>query len=170
MKYMKAFFAKLKISNALDSGKRLPVGRNRETGRGENIEEFAVRISQLDEELKKSVPQLNPPEALHASIMQSVCKAHSSQQTSEPIGLRWLPASAVAAVLVFGICWSLQSSRPVPIHEMDEQAFDAAATALEMGNKIGTVPSMAVEPVSDELDRLNQDISNTAQFVLASIP
>jgi hypothetical protein len=102
--------------------------------------------------------------------MQAVRKAHSTQPKSESIGLRWLPASAVAAVVVSGICWSLQFSRPVPSPEIDEQAFDAAATALEMGNKIGTVPTMAVAPVSDELDRLNQDISNTAQFVLASIP
>jgi hypothetical protein len=32
------------------------------------------------------------------------------------------------------------------------------------------VPSAVVAPLTDELQKLNQDLNNTAQFLLASLP
>ncbi|WP_040549894.1 hypothetical protein [Pedosphaera parvula] len=165
---MKTFLAKFKISTALDAGKPIP-DHIPET-KANDVRQFAKNASALDRALKQSVPQPETSPSLHNSIMQAVRQAERPQANFSFNVLRWLPATSLAALLLLIVWWTLQSPRSTANPELNSQALAMAADALEMGNQISTMPSVAMNPVSDELDRLNQDLTRTADFLLASIP
>jgi len=75
-----------------------------------------------------------------------------------------VPAGAALAMLVV---WC--SYQPPETHE--SKSLIAAASALEVGGQVThTLPSAVVAPLSDELQGLNQDLDNAAQYLLASMP
>ena len=102
--------------------------------------------------------------------MQAVREAERPE--AAPAGLaflRWVAAPVVAALALAAVWLALRG--PVAPPAQGTQSLAAATTALEMSGQLAqTVPSAVVAPLSDELARLNRDLDNTAQFILASLP
>jgi hypothetical protein len=88
---------------------------------------------------------------------------------------RWAPAAAAVAAalvltLVLGGGW-LTRRQPAPPPPTAAQALSAPAAALDWSAEMSrTVPAAVVAPLSDELERVNRDLENTADFLLASLP
>jgi hypothetical protein len=59
------------------------------------------------------------------------------------------------------------ASRPTPARGAFEPAGRALTTSEEMAS---TVPGTALAPLTEEWQRLNQDLDNTTQFLLATLP
>jgi hypothetical protein len=52
-----------------------------------------------------------------------------------------------------------------------QSAFERAGTTLAASEEMAwTAPATAVAPLTEEWQRLNQDLDNTAQFLLAALP
>ena len=83
--------------------------------------------------------------------------------------MRWLAAPAGAVLLLMAVWLALRSpGRPLV---QDRPSLAVVTIALEMSGQLAhTVPSAVVAPLSDELERLNRDLDDTAQFILASLP
>jgi len=82
---------------------------------------------------------------------------------------RWVAAPVVAALALAAV-WQMPRG-PARPPAQGTRSLAAAATALEMSSQLAqTVPSAVVAPLSDELERLNRDLDNTAEFILASLP
>ena len=124
----------------------------------------------LDHALKQDVPEAEAPAFLHSSIMAAVRRAERS--AAEPRGLallRWARVPAFVLVALLGLWWALRS--PVQPAQPDTQSLAAATTALEVSGEMArAVPTAVVAPLSEELERLNLDLNNTARFLLASLP
>ncbi len=167
---MKSWFARFEISAALDRDPR-PRGSPPPRIHGsDELRRFAGELAALDRDLKATAPKPGAPASLHRSIMRAVRAAdHPREAARERVFLRWLiaPAAAVIALLV---AWQAvrgpgQPSGPKP------PPLAAAANALEMGGQlVQAVPSAVVAPLANELELLNQDLDNTARFLLASLP
>lgn len=159
---------KLRISTAFDAGKPLSPGLQREVAGSEDLRAFAESAAMLDRVLKSAPPgQTTPPTALHASIMRAVHAADSADASRSGVHFwRWLPAPALAIGLLVG-GWLLLQEPPTP----KPSPVAPAALALKTGTDIAhSGPSTLLSPLSDELQRLKQDLDNTAQFILASLP
>ena len=83
--------------------------------------------------------------------------------------IRWLGASAFAALVLLGV-W-------LATHHHSEQASSNAQSVVEISRAftasqelVDALPSAAVGPLSDELDRVNRDLARTAEFLLATLP
>ena len=67
------------------------------------------------------------------------------------------------------------AQRPVNVpgrgSDSASQSLAAAQSALEMGGQMArAMPAAMVSPLTDELNRVNRDLTNTANFLLASLP
>ena len=83
--------------------------------------------------------------------------------------LTWMAAPAGAALALLVVWHSLRE--PVKPAPPETQSLAAAASALEVGGLIASAaPSAVVAPLSDELNRLHQDLHDAAQYLLASLP
>lgn len=167
---MKAWFARMRISVALKAGPKPSGSLRRTINSSEQSGELEQEMTVLDRALKETAPKLKAPPSLHGSIMRAVRAAE--RPVAAPQGLtflKWLPAPALVA-LVLLVAWHVQRGQvrpPAP----DPQSLAAATAALEMGGQMAqAMPSAVVAPLAAELERLNQDLNNTAQFLLASLP
>lgn len=167
---MKTWFTSFRISAALDSGHK-PSGSQRESiNRSEEVQSVEQDMTALDRALRQERPEPQTPPGLHRSIMRAVRVAQRPQAAPRGLAvLRWVAAPVVAALVVLAVWPALRGpGRP---HAHGRQSLAAATTALEMSSQLAkTVPSAVVAPLSDELERLNRDLDNTAQFILASLP
>jgi hypothetical protein len=167
---MKSWFTKLRISAALDAGHKLSASLRRNIDSSEQLLGAEQELKALDRALKRAPPRPQAPPGLHRSIMQAVRVADRTQ--AEPRGvavLRWVAAPLVVAVVLVVIWQGLRG--PIAPPSKGTQSLAAATTALEMGGQLAqAAPSAVVAPLSDELARLNRDLDNTAQFILASLP
>jgi hypothetical protein len=121
----------------------------------------------LDEALRGSVPASEMPPALHASIMDAVRLAGPPAPPMRKQSIaRWLLAPAVALLVCAVWAWHF-GSRPAAPHIAFERAGSALATSREMAR---AVPGAALAPLTQEWQRLNQDLDNTTQFLLAALP
>ena len=87
--------------------------------------------------------------------------------------LRWLPAPALVALTVLGVWYALHQPVPATVQTPvpNTQSLAATATALEMSDLVvRDIPSAVLRPLSEEWARVNLDMDNTAQFLLASLP
>ena len=167
---MKLWFKKLCISTELDAGQGLGCSPGRSGASSEQLRRFGAEMKAVDDALRRSVPRAEAPLGLHHSIMRAVRQGERPATTPRGLAfLRWSVAPVVVA-LALAVVWpALRGSAPAPAQSAPSLA--AAATALEMSSQLAqTVPSAVVAPLSDELERLNQDLTNTAQFILASLP
>jgi hypothetical protein len=127
-------------------------------------------MAALDAALKGSAPRVDAPESLHRSIMQAVRAANRRAEAPRHSNvLRWLPAPVLAAILLLGLVWAMHSRVQKPVQ--NAPTLVAAATAVHLGDDmVRAMPAAVVAPLSNELDRLNRDLDNTARFLLASFP
>ena len=168
---MKAWFAKLKISVALDGGQGPAAEGTRRKSVSAELRGFEQDMTELDRALKQTVPKPDVLPSLHSSIMRAVRVAErpAAESGRELTLLRWLPASVIAGLVVL-VAWHVAHG-PARLPTQDAQSIAVATTALEMGGQVAlAVPSAVVTPLSDELEKVNQDLNNTAQFLLASLP
>ena len=112
------------------------------------------------------MPAPTAPPALHASIMRAVQTADPPLPPAhKPSVVRWIAAAAVAVLL--GAIWAWHSASLAP----RRMALDTAGIALAKGTDMArSAPDAALAPLNDEWQRVNQDLHNTAQFVLAALP
>ena len=167
---MKSWFTNLRISAALDAGHKVSAALRRNIDSSEQLRDVEDEMTALDHALKQSPPKPQAPPGLHRSIMQAVREAEHPQAAPGGAGfLRWVAAPVVAALALTAVWLTLRG--PVAPPTQGTQSLAAATTALEMSGQLAqTVPSAVVAPLSDELARLNRDLDNTAQFILASVP
>jgi hypothetical protein len=88
---------------------------------------------------------------------------------------RLAPASAIVAACV-AVVWLVaqhHGSGPVskPGNHATLESLAVAQSALEMGGQITrTIPDAMMSPLTDEWERVNRDLTSTANFLLASLP
>jgi hypothetical protein len=167
---MKSWFTKLRISAAVDDGHKPSASLRRNIDGSEQLQSFEDELKAVDRALKQCTPKPQAPAGLHRSIMQAVRTAE--RPAAAPAGLAFLrwAAAPVAVALALVAVWLTLRGPAVPPTQAT-QSLAAATTALEMSGKLAqTMPSAVVAPLSDELARLNRDLDNTAQFILASLP
>lgn len=81
----------------------------------------------------------------------------------------WLPAAGFAALVVVGTWLSLHNHRQQPTP--GSTSLPEISTAFTAGQEVvDALPSVTVGPLSDELDKVNLDVSRTASFLLATLP
>ena len=167
---MKIWFAKKGLSAALDSGKAPSRWLQRNVANSPELRDFEQDLMSLDRALREPAPKPAVPASLHGSIMQAVRAADRPPRSERQLPrLRWAPMPVFAAVVALLAWWVV--NRPAPPTAPDPQSLAGAATALEMSSQLArAMPSAVISPLSVELDRLNQDLDNTAQFLLASLP
>lgn len=91
--------------------------------------------------------------------------ARTGKQPSPRLVLRWLPAPALALLLVAGLWWALsQPANPPP-------TLTTAVATLEQSHQLTQqAPAAALAPLSKEMEALNRDFRNAVQILLASVP
>ena len=167
---MKTWISRLRISLALDADEQPSTRWRRWPRASAELRALEEEMVALDRALKETAPKVEAPASLHGSIMQAVRAAERpATPARQPTVLRWLPAPAMALMLILVVLWVMH--RPARTPAQDAQTLATATSALHFGNEmVQTMPSAMVAPLSDELDRLNQDLDKTAQFLLASLP
>jgi hypothetical protein len=136
-----------------------------------NLHEFDGEMAALDRALKRTAPQSQAPRSLHGSIMRAVRAAPhpAAEARSEWAFGRWLPVPIAAVIALTASLYHAQDRVGPPAKSTQPLAI--ATTALQAGGDMArAVPSAVVAPLTDELQKLNQDLNNTAQFLLASLP
>jgi hypothetical protein len=131
----------------------------------------------LESALRDSPARTEFPPGLHDSIMNAVRTANRAERIDiSRVGLfqriiqvRWFPVTGFAGLLLLGVWLSIQNHpaattpNPVPLPKIS----NAFATSQEL---MDSLPSVAVGPLSDELDKVNRDLDRTAEFLLAALP
>ncbi len=167
---MKSWFTSFRISAALDSGRKPCASLRGSRNNSEEVQNVEHEIEALDRALKQQRPRPFSAPGLHGSIMQAVRVARRLQAVPHHLAvLRWMAAPVAAALVMMGVWQTLRGPSRPPVQGRPSLA--GATTALEMSTQLAqTVPYAMVAPLSDELERLNRDLDNTAQFILASLP
>jgi hypothetical protein len=167
---MKTWFAKIRISAALDESRQPGGSRPAGISRSNELRAFGQEMAALDRALKDASPKPRAPASLHGSIMRAVQAGQPPAVAQRPLALlRWLTAPAAVAIALL-LIWQAQRhpARPAPTAT---QSLATAASALDMSRQMTrVVPSAVLGPLSEELERLNRDLDNTAKFLLASLP
>lgn len=165
---MRLFFSMYQISAALDAAEPVPPSLQQKLAVNDELRHFAQSLSALDQALRNSPPKQEAPPALHASIMRSVCEIRRPAPLArKPSSIaRWLPAPALAALVCALLAWYNASVRTP-----SRTAFAHAGTALTTSGEIArTAPATALAPLTEEWQRLHQDLDKTAEFLLAALP
>ncbi len=171
---MKSWLMKFKISNALNDRSPLPPALGQIINQSEELRRFAKNSSRVDRALKS---QLNEPEdcpQLHAAIMRAVRTAgHAQAAAKQPAWPRWIPVSGFGLLIVLGILAAFQyfSHFSDKIQHENLHSLAAAGSAIELGRSlVREVPAAAVSPLSDEMQKIDRNMTEAKQFLLASMP
>jgi len=162
---MKTWLTKFKISNALDDvaaeRERMPNEVKRD-----DLRRFRESLRSLDCCLKSAQSGQPVPAGLHDLVMRAVRGASRTQkQLFAPTILRWLPAPALALLVVAGVWWILSRSESKP------QSMVTAAAALEQSLQLTQqAPAAVLAPLSQEMENLNRDFRNAVEVLVASVP
>ena len=164
---MKTWLAKFRISSALDSGRPLPETLRQKIAADAELQRFVRRADALGRALKHQPPP-GPP--LHDSIMRAVrASARRGQPRRAPVSF-WLTASSSAAAVaaVAGVCVWLAFHRAAP---SAGPSLNGPALVLEMSEQIpNAMPLAMLAPLTNELARVDRDLQDTTQILLASFP
>jgi hypothetical protein len=171
---MKNWLIQFKISNALNERAPLPPAVGRAMARSEGARQFAENSTALGHALKSQLPEPAVSAPLHTAIMRAVraARVESSMERHAP-WLRWVPVSSFALVILLGVFLAIQFSanpgaKPRPA---DLRPLADASDALELGgNLVSEAPAVAISPLSDEMQKINHNLSDTGQFLLATLP
>jgi hypothetical protein len=163
---MRTWLAKFRISTALDTGELTRGKRTRGRSAPAEINRSEESMHLLDRRLKAARPTAPVPAALHASVMRAVRAAAVAQERRRaPWVFRWLPAPALAVLVVLGLWRSLDRST------QESPSLAAAATALAQSHEIAQkAPDEVMAPLAQEMNNLNRDFQNAVEFLAASVP
>jgi hypothetical protein len=128
----------------------------------------------LETALRASAPKTEFPDDLHSSIMQAVRAAHREERTHvsrlsiflRVAKIRWLPIPGLAGLVLVCVLLALHNNPERTIS--NAQALPRISAAFQ--EVVDALPSVTVGPLSDELDKVNQDLDRTAEFLLATFP
>ncbi len=165
---MRTWLAKFRISTALDSGAPLPAKLRQKIAADAELQKFVCRADALGRALKHQPPPAGPP--LHESIMRAVRESARRGQPRRAPVLFWLTISpALAAVaVVAGACLWLAFHHAAP---HGAGSLDGPARVLEMSEEMPkTMPLAMLAPLSNEWARVDRDMRDTTQVLLASFP
>jgi hypothetical protein len=162
---MKTWLAKFRISVALDAGQPWPESLRRAVAADPALARFAQRTEILGRALRLAPPPVEP--ALRDSIMRAVrAAARAEPSRRAPVSVWRAATAAVAAVAV--VCLWTAHHHPAP---PGRQSLDGAVAVLEIGEQIpGAMPSLVMSPLSNEWDRMDRNLRDTTQVLLASFP
>jgi hypothetical protein len=141
------------------------------------FDKFGNSDEALESALRDSAPRSEFPPDLHNSIMNAIHSAHRAESTSVSViemlqshlKARWLPVTGFAALVVVGVLLTIYN-RPVPTIQNPQplsEISNAFSTSQEL---VDSLPSVAVGPLSEELDKVNRDLDRTAEFLIATLP
>ena len=168
------WFAKFKISTALDRGQPMSQGLRNAIGRSKELHRFEQKALLVERALRAAPPSVpEPPSGLHHGIMRAVqVGAAQASPSSEPRLRHWLPASAVAVLVLCAAWWVLRPASVSSTNSASQRnGLAPAAAALELGQQVTQrMPAEMVAPLSEEWQCLNVDFDRAQQFLLASLP
>jgi hypothetical protein len=121
----------------------------------------------VDQSFKNQFPQSDPPPSLHASIMNAIkTDVHVVEQKHHFPALRRFALAACVIAIAFGIWFSL--NRPAP---RQPGSLAGVTDALDFRVEIyDSISEVQVSSLSQELERLNKDLDNATQTLLAALP
>ena len=125
-------------------------------------------VTALERSLRLKPNQPSVPADLHNSIMVGIRNLGTKLQRQEIPGwvrwFRWVPAPVLAACVIAGLLYYRSNIPPEPT------PTSIALTTLELGETMAQTLPAAMEPLSQELERVQQDLDQTAKFLAASLP
>jgi hypothetical protein len=165
---MRTWLAKFRVSTALDSGEPLSAKLRQKIAADAELQNFVRRADALGRALKHQPPPAGPP--LHESIMRAVRESARRGQTRRaPVSI-WLYVSPAVAAVAAVACVSLWLAfhRAAP---KGAGSLDGPALVLQMSEEMPkTMPMAVLAPLSNEWARVDRDVRNTTQVLLASFP
>jgi hypothetical protein len=131
----------------------------------------------VESALRDSVPGGEYPAGLHESIMRAVNAVRRDNRTAvSGIGLfqrfakiSWLPVTGFASLAILGI-WLVLHNRSEQTNPGSPSLPEISTAFTASQEMVDALPSVTVRPLSDEWDKVNQDLSRTADFLLATLP
>jgi len=140
-------------------------------------DKFTNSDEALEMVLRESPPRTAVPGTLHDSIMRSVYAADREDRVLVSGFARfrgllrncWIPVSGVAGVILLGLLLTLHNRSET--RNRNSQALTQISAAFSASQEVvDALPSVTVGPLSDEVDKMNQDFDRTAEFLLATLP
>jgi hypothetical protein len=157
MKWLRLF----RISSALDEA--LPGSIPLDSAKAApELRQFVSDFSEIERELITSRPRVECPAFLHSSIMGAV-RASAGTAVRAGHSLGWWPAAAVGLIL-------LLLSVGVTLQFVQRRSLALVGDPAALQRHVADLPVVVLSPLSDELNRLDLDVQNTADFLLASLP
>ena len=151
---MTSWFAKFRISAALDGGKALTPSLRQRITTSDDLRRFEESTIALDRGLKETPPTPELPHSLHSSIMRAVREgSRSTVPERRPALLRWLPAPALAALVLVGSSASAPPSRSAAGYNSDRRRPIADRARSHFGYGRSNGPYHAVRDSSADVRR-----------------
>ena len=131
----------------------------------------------LEMMLRQTPPRTAGPGTLHDSIMRAVYASDREERIlvsgfARFRGLlqnRWIPVSGFAGIILLGLL--LTHHNRSETRNRNSQALTQISAAFSASQElVDALPSATVGPLSDEVDKMNQDLDRTAHFLLATLP
>jgi hypothetical protein len=131
----------------------------------------------LESALRGSAPKTEFPVTLHNSIMRAVHAVHREEATQVSSFVMFqrfakiclLPITGFAGLVLLGMLISILNGPKQTA--FDPQGLPQISAAFSASQEVVDVlPSVTVGPLSNELDKVNQDLDRTAEFLLATLP
>jgi hypothetical protein len=131
----------------------------------------------LETVLRSSPPKTAVPNTLHDSIMRAVYAAEHEERILDSgfarfrrfLQNRWMPVSGLAGIILLALSLTLHNSSET--RNRNSQALTPISAAFSASQEVvDALPSVTVGPLSAELDKVNQDLDRTAEFLLATLP
>jgi hypothetical protein len=125
-------------------------------------------MNALEQELKSQLPRPQASASLHASIMRAVRASNrAAAAENRPLWPRWIPVSGVALLSILAVCLAVLFAS----HPAARRQPAVASSALELGGTLmRQAPEAAISPLNDEMQKLDHDLSNVKEFLMASLP
>src|SRR5437899_8488935 len=140
---------------------------------------FLFRLRQGDEvelerRLRADATLPDVPADLHDAIISSLEQTRGSEARKVRPGLAmvlWLAAPALAVCLIVAL-FAFRSPPPNPgiLDGNRNTALAAPGDALVLSHNLAESLPSALSPLTDELNRVQSDISRTTDFLVASMP
>lgn len=83
---------------------------------------------------------------------------------------RWIPVSGFAGIILLGLLLTFHNRSETRNRNSQAALTQISAAYSASQEVVDALPSVTVGPLSDEVDKVNQDIDRTAEFLLATLP
>jgi hypothetical protein len=176
---------KYRVSSVLDSRSPLPEPLKADLAASDELRRFARESETVGRELRETVPVPNYPDTLHDRIMSAVANASAGQtsksaEATRGFGLlvsgprfvlRRLGYACLGTATVCLLVWGWWGHPATQTDPATQRVLASATVALQASEIMAeTLPQAMVAPLSQEWERLNQDLNRTKEFLLASVP